>query len=464
MYKRKDAQISIDDFILPFGGKLSADNRWVRLSRLIPWDEFEARYARGFGKTGNPAKNARVALGALIIQTRMKLTDEELVEQIRENPYLQYFLGRKEYSDKPMFEASSLVHFRKRITPEMLMEINERIREKKEEDSGDPPEDGGNSGKLLLDATVAPQDIRYPTDLSLLNQARESAEALIDALHEGVGGRKPRTYREVARKAYTRSVKERKPGSKKLRKAIRKQLGYLGRDLRILEKQVESRGLEALTPAQRERLAVLHLLYEQQQEMYNGRKHSVENRVVSLAQPHVRPIVRGKAGASVEFGAKLTISLVDGHAAVERLSWDSYNESGALIPAAEAYRARYGHYPEAILADRIFATRENRAYCSARGIRLSGPPLGRPKLQPTFLERTQAYRDAGERNAIEGKFGEAKRRYGLDRIMTKLKNTSETSIHLHFLVMNLERRLRFLLYFFWERGFPVCGLGVSRLA
>lgn len=482
MYRKKSPQLSIEDFILPFGGKLQGDNRWVKLSALIPWDTFEERYAKGFSNTGNPAKNARVALGSLLIQTRMKWPDEELVEQIRENPYLQFFLGRREYSAKPLFEASSLVHFRKRITPEMLAEVNEAIRKKNEppipppptqqpplsppDSPPDPPSGSSNGtshdpsstistssgesnkGKLILDATVAPQDIRYPTDLSLLNEAREAAEALIDTLHAIIGGPKPRTYREVARKEYMRSVKDRKPKAKKLRKSIRKQLDYLARDLRTLESQLETTGNSGLSPRQREKLDVIRKLYEQQKAMYDTKTHSTPNRIVSLTQPHVRPIIRGKAGANVEFGAKLTASVVDGFATVERLSWESYNESLDLIPVAEAYRDRYNYYPSVILADSIFATRENRAWCKARGIRLSGPPLGRPKLAPNPLEKSQMYRDTCERNAIEGKFGEAKRRYGLDLIMTKLKETSETSIHLHFLVMNLERLLRFLLRFF----------------
>ena len=131
MYRIEDKkQLKLEDFILPFGGKLNEKNRWIQLSMLIPWSEFEEQYARQFSdgdEGGAPAKPFRAALGALIIKEKMNLTDRETVEQIRENPYLQYLIGKEAYSDDEPFDASMMVHFRKRITGEMLGEINERL-------------------------------------------------------------------------------------------------------------------------------------------------------------------------------------------------------------------------------------------------------------------------------------------------------------------------------------------------
>ncbi|NUN88190.1 transposase, partial [Coprococcus comes] len=103
--------------------------------------------------------------------------------------------------------------------------------------------------------------------------------------------------------------------------------------------------------------------------------------IVSISQPHVRPIVRGKTRAPVEFGAKVAVSVVDGYAMIEKLHWDNYNEALTLQESVEAYRKRYGVYPEAVLADQIYRNRQNRRYCKEHGIRLSGPPLGRPSKQ-----------------------------------------------------------------------------------
>jgi len=118
MYRRRyTKQLSFVDFLLPFGGKLRSDNRWVILADMIPWEIAESFYALNFSKSrrGPSAKSARVALGALIIKERLGVSDEEAVEQIRENPYLQYFLGFKEFHDEPPFDPSMYVHFRKRL-------------------------------------------------------------------------------------------------------------------------------------------------------------------------------------------------------------------------------------------------------------------------------------------------------------------------------------------------------------
>ncbi len=229
-----------------------------------------------------------------------------------------------------------------------------------------------------------------------------------------------------------------------MRKAIGKQLRFVSRDLRIIAELAETTGgLTQLPRRMYKELLVIQELYRQQQAMYDKRTHSVPDRIVSIAQPHVRPIVRGKARANVEFGAKLAISLVNGYAFREYLSWDSYNEGQTLQDAVEHYRARFGYYPKAVLADQIYRTRDNLRYCKEKGIRLSGPQLGRPSADQQEQKKI-AKADAAARNAVEGKFGEGKRSYGLGRIRARLQRTSKTVIGLQLLVMNLEKRLRVL--------------------
>ncbi len=187
--------------------------------------------------------------------------------------------------------------------------------------------------------------------------------------------------------------------------------------------------------------------------MFKKKTHQVENRIVSISQPHVRPIVRGKANAATEFGAKVAISLVEGDAFIERLDWNNFNEGGTLKNSVEAFKQRFGHYPEAVVVDTIYRNRDNIAYCKANNIRLSGPKLGRPPLVKDTTQLKLERQDAKIRNAVEGKLGEGKRRYGLGLIMARLKETSETVIALQFLVMNLERRLRIIFYLFFKELF-----------
>ena len=170
--------------------------------------------------------------------------------------------------------------------------------------------------------------------------------------------------------------------------------------------------------------------------------------VVSLSQPHVRPIVRGKAGKPVEFGAKMSASCYNGYVFLDHLSWDNFNESGDLKAQIEKFKEETGFYPESVHVDKIYRTRENRAYCQERGIRMSGPHDGRPPANISKEKKKQSLEDERVRNAIEGKFGQGKRRFSLNRVMTKLPNTSETAIAITFLVMNLSTLLRQVFYLF----------------
>ena len=195
-------------------------------------------------------------------------------------------------------------------------------------------------------------------------------------------------------------------------------------------------------------LLVIHEIYRQQLEMWREKKHRVDDRIVSLSQPWVRPIVRGRASAKVEFGAKISIGVVNGYMSLHRMQWDAYNENADLISQAQAYREACGHYPESIHADQIYRTRANRAWCKERGIRLSGPALGRPpkdseeNAQRLAAAKAQMRADEIARIPMEGKFGNAKRGGSLSRVMAKLRETSVSVVNIATTVLNLDTRLR----------------------
>ena len=467
MYKKTDrSQHSFLDFNQPMGLHMNPDNRWIKMADCIPWDEFESKYAELFpGDNGNVAKPLRMALGSLIIQTRFQYSDRELVEQITENPYLQYFIGLPGYQEQAPFDASTLVLFRKRISSEMLMEANEHLLAHKD-DEHTPPSSGGaddssseeketNSGTLTLDATCAPANIRYPQDVSLLNEAREKLETIICRFCKSYDLPLPRRYKKCARKDYLAFAKSKKHSEKKIRKALRKQLGYVARDIRYLE-EFMSNGYAAT-----EKEAGLYLtitaLYEQQKYMYDNKIHSVEHRIVSITQPWLRPIVRGKVKAPVEFGAKFDLSLdSEGYGRIEKISFEAYNESTCLTEAVERFKERTGYYPNRVLADQIYRTRANRNYCKEHGIRLSGPKLGRPGVN-VKVDKKQEYQDNTDRIEVERTFSLSKRCYGMSCITTKLEKTQLTSIALSVFVTNLfkmQRRILFAflhLYRIWDR-------------
>ena len=355
--------------------------------------------------------------------------------------YATLFTNRKGNVAKPPFDPSLMVYFRKRLTAGVLVEINEMIITKaqpqQEKKNGDDDQDSGNGGTMIIDATCAPSNIRYPQDTSLLNEARESAEKIIDVLHTPGVSVKPRTYRKKAHKEYLKFARHIKRSASFIRKAIRIQLGYLSRDLSHIDTMLAAGKI--LSTKLSARLDVIQKVYEQQKYMYDARTHSVEDRIVSLSQPFIRPIVRGKAGKPVEFGAKLDISVSDGWTRLEVLSFDAYNESMNLQDMVERYRERTGHYPSRILADKIYRNRDNLSYCKLHNIRLSGPALGRPKKNDDNRDKKQDYVDECERVEVERRFSLAKRKCGLGLIMTKLEETISHSIAMSIVVLNLRK-------------------------
>ena len=305
----------------------------------------------------------------------------------------------------------------------------------------------------MLDATCAPADIRYPSDLSLLNEARENTEAMIEELWEQSPrqGHKTRYRRKKARSQYLSIAKQKKPRTAKTRKAIRDQLTYIGRNLEDIGELLMRQGADALPEQKLSRLITICRLYRQQEAMYKNRSHECAHRIVSLRQPHIRPMVRGKAGRRFEFGQKLALSVVNGYTFIERQSYENFNEGVSLITSVERYRQAHGCYPEAVQADQIYRNRENLAYCKAHGIRLSGPRLGRPG-KDAQRDRELEYRDRCERNIIEGRGGMAKRRFGLNLIMAILPETGMTEAALQVLCLNA--RIRLLWRLFCSRLLP----------
>ena len=250
-----------------------------------------------------------------------------------------------------------MVYFRKRIKLNILNKINQEMVKKgreilEDKESDARTEERGeeserpNAGKLILDATCAPADIKYPTDLDLFNQARQGTEKILDCLYREVKDKltkKPRTSRKIARKNYLKVAKKRRPSQKERRKAIGQQLGYIQRNLGYIDQLIElGASLTCLSKRQYKLLLVIEEVSRQQREMWSEKKTRVDQRIVSLSQPHVRPIVRGKAGKPTEFGAKLSVSCVDNYVFLHRLSWENFNESQDLKAQVENFKETYG--------------------------------------------------------------------------------------------------------------------------
>ena len=441
-------QSKIDDFSSLYQLGLNPGNRWIQLAALLPWDKMVGIYKKKFSREiGAPSVNPRYIIGAFIIKHKLKLSDEETLQTVSENPYMQFFLGLEDYTPELLFSASLFVEARKKLGDDTFNEFTDLvIRSSHPQLSGKEIEDDKekpNKGHLKIDATVADQYIRYPNDLSLVNEARIKTEKIIDLLYESLRDQmpvKPRTYRKLAHQRYLKEAKKKQKSAKSVRKAIRYLLNCVGRNLGYIKEMIEK--LEdnsfPLSYKYQKQLWVIHTLYGQQKMMYDEKIHTCPDRIVSISQPHVRPIVRGKQGKPVEFGPKLGLSLIDGYMSNETLSWDAYNECNDLQKQAETYRLLFGYWPELIQADKIYATNDNRAWCKERGIRLTATPKGRP-AEKTARQKRKEKREYAERNHIEGRIGNAKQALSLNQIKAKLKNTSQTWIAATIFVLNLSK-------------------------
>jgi hypothetical protein len=440
--EKDENQIAL--FETPFENALDKNNRWIKFSKIIPWDKVSSYYnQRMCNKNGAVTTDARIVLGALIIKHHENLSDVGTIEAIEENIYMQYFLGLPSFKTEPVFAPSLFVEIRKRLGLDYWNEINEIIithNTPKKKDDDEPTDLPTNKGSINIDATIVEQDIQYPTDLGILNESREKLEELIDVICAKTGQAKPRLYRIRARKQYLNVAKKKKRTHKVIRKAVGQQLNYVSRNLKkielLLTDYVSTDWI--FNKHELKYLQVIQEVYRQQRQMHSTKTHSIADRIVSIHQPHVRPMVRGKAGANVEFGSKIGVCIHNGLTHIDHLNWDSYNETEDLKTSANNYKRRNGYFPAKINADQIYITRVNRAWCKENNIQLNGKPLGRPTEQTK--ERIKELRQAvGERNCVEGKFGQAKRWYGMGCIHAKLKTTSESMIGAIVVVLNLVR-------------------------
>lgn len=458
----ENRRITLYDFGRSCGMELDSANEWIKLAHAIPWEKMEAKYVEMFpSETELPEVPFRLAFGALVIQKRGKFSDRAAVREIQGNPYLQYFLGMEKFSHEIPLKPSVLGSFRKQMTAAYLMEANECILETGREADGHEMEnagrsagaanissaDVGNLGAEILGA-VCSSDKRDPQDFSLLNEAREKLEEMIDYFYMSFHPwEKPRTYRKVARDEYLAFVKSKKRTKEMARAAVRKQLGYVRRDLGYLETYM-GEGY-ALPQKYIGCYLTIRKFYEQQKYMYDNRTNSVENRIVSISRPWPHTDGGEKEDTSAKFGAKYAVGIDGkGHARLEKVSIEPYNENGIFQDAMNRYKERTGNYPKRVLVDQIYRTRENHSFCRENHIVMSGPKLGRPSKDNNG--RKKEYRDNTGRMRSKRFFRTGKCHGGAGMIRTQLGETALSSIAMSVLAANLfaaDLCGFFLLYF-----------------
>jgi transposase, IS5 family len=481
-YSSQHKQLSLEDFKSSLSD-LPKDNRWVKLGDSLPWKEIEriynSRLYNAHGGAGN--KPARVIVGALLIKHKMNLSDEETIQAILENPYMQYMLGLSEFTNKPVFDSSLFVTIRKRLSKEDFNDMSESLLElqvkmledqnkesRGKSDSNDNTSSGtsvkeGDSytkskqevetfhkGTLKVDATCADAEMRYPTDIDLLHDGVEVVDRIIDHICEKNGLPRPNTHLKEIHSKYLNVIKLRTKPKKQVHECMEYLLTMLYRNIKTSLKMLCHTSTALFTSMKRvdrELYITVLKMYNQQKKMFKEGVHVCADRIVSIFQPHVRPIVRGKARSKVEFGAKIGVSVVDGYTFIDHHSWDAYNECDDLMLHLRSYKKRFGCLPEKLEGDKIYMNRRNRRILKFLKIEIGGKPLGRPSSEQRDEEyRKKMAKNIGERNEVEATFGTGKRIYRANNIRAKRPDTGEAWTSACYFSKNVMKFLRELLY------------------
>ena len=507
-FKPRYKQLTIDGFRSSLEG-LDKGNRWVWLGDHLPWEEFEKQYGQTLNNhsVGAGAKPARMVIGAMIIKHATRLSDVDTIEMIRENPYMQYLCGLEEFTDQPIFEASLFVDLRKRISEddtnkmtESLLkreqEMKEAASKQKEEGSKghdeEPPaatvqdKDAApfvdskgreHRGELKIDATCADAEVRYPVDINLIETGCRKLSEYMEKICEGLGITGPRLHYKDARRAYLMLIKQARKKGRMVHDTMALLLGYLYKDMRLMVDflAADYRRYDFLHLYEKNIFTAIIKMYHQQNDMFKKGVHQCPDRIISIFQPHLRPIVRGKAGANVEFGAKIGVSIVRGYNFIDHHSWDAYNESIDLQLHIDKYVERLGYLPATIHADKIYMNKANRAVLKELEIKSYSKPLGRPPKDPPDPERQAAMaRAVGKRNEIGCSFGTGKRVYQANDIRAKLPDTAECWTGMCYFAKNVMKFFRELCHDLiemlriltlmtdWRAGLrPVCRMVVN---
>lgn len=433
--------------------QLPKDNRWVKLGDSLPWDKLEKAYNKKLhnAQTGAGNKPARMVIGALIVKHRLGLSDTDTIETIRENPYMQYMLGLSEFTTAKVFDPSLFVTIRKRLGVEDINGFTKMLMDASEDRSdhdGDCEQPATHQGTLKVDATCCDAEVRYPTDLDLLHDGFRVVERVLDRFCDKANLKRPRTDWETAHRLYSSVIKKKVKSKKLLSSCMERMVHLLSKSISVTINTIAKMPI-GLTLWLKRRDAdafgsTIRMLW-QQKDMLERRVHQCKDRIISIFQPHVRPIVRGKNKAKVEFGAKIGASIVNGYTFIDHHSWDAYNESEDLLTHLRKYKMRFGCLPRLFEGDKIYLNRRNRRILKMLKIEIGGKPLGRPPKE-TEVSDAKMSQYIGERNEIEATFGTAKRVYRANNIRAKLPDTGASWAALCFFAKNVEKFLREFLF------------------
>jgi transposase, IS5 family len=377
MLKKKVKKENVEQ-VKPINLGLNPTNRWVQLAHILPWSDLIEAFEKKINVLENSKEyNSRVVIGTLIIKEKLRISDEEAIQIISENPYMQYFLGLEFYTPEAMSSLLSLIEFSESVDKDVYNELRSYIlaRASTKISLEKSNKKSDLLGNLKIVQTEAEQHIKFPIDLELVNAAREQTEDIIDLLYDIVRDElpvKPRTYRKVTTQRLNAFLKSGDRSISEARKMLRVLLNCLNRNLLYVDNLLDMLPQEfPLKSSYQKQLWVVHTLFAQQKQMYDENVFNCEDQIIDLDKPNLRPVKQELLGKKIEFGSQLRLTLLDGVTVNKSSSTASSNVDNAeLIMQAETYRLLVGVYPQRIEADKSYTSSTSRKWCKKNGIRL----------------------------------------------------------------------------------------------
>lgn len=418
MFILEDKQLSFDT--IPFlKYPYNPGHPLMKLEKAIRWDNLLEALATFYSaEEGRPSTPLRAQAGTLILKYVKHFPDRDTVVYVQENLYAQRFCGLSpEQAVDYMHPATGLSNFRAQIGSPGMAFIEEVLHAAARQ----KPLKRGN--KLIIDTTCVPLDIRYPTDIRLLERCRREVLLLIRKAKAYGMELSYRTYARTAKKVFTFFSKRSKPSKAERKKVHKQMLQFVRRNLKQLTDlrsqctqalghrvRDESDGcrfevrrfLQRLKESERKIQTILH----QQKQIYKGNVH-IPHRIVSFHKDHVRPMVRGKLPVPTEFGPKVLLAVVRGYTYVVRCFQDNVADVRTPVPALRWFKTVFKRFPREMLADRGMWKRSWVRLFSAFGMQSGIQAKGRDAAE-TSVNRRQIR----QRLPIEARISLAKRCFG----------------------------------------------------
>lgn len=408
-----------------FTDRAGRDLRWKvflntplgRLYQAIPFSTLSKQFGHKSAVGRPPWLDVEGGIALQVLKAYLGLSDEKLVDRLNSDWEMQAFCGIQLKWPKRIRDKDLVGRWRRYLAKHIDYATFQATL------AAYWQPHIGQSQAVLMDATCYETQLRYPTDVKLLWESCQWTWALLDAQCGQLGVRRFRRKQKALKQAFLNYQKRRRKTHKQERKIRQRLLYFLGKGLSAFD-QLAFEHSVLLKQRTYRRLQTVRTVLQQQQQRFNDPQAAIKDRIVSLAKPYIRPIVRGKETKRTEFGPKVHAWQVDGITFIEYFSFHAFNESTHMTQTLDLHQ-QYFRPARQLGADQIYATNANRRYCTRNNITTCFVPKGPKPKAPDSRQHMRSILAKARSSQMEGTFGNEKQHYGLDKILAKTERTEK---------------------------------------